>query len=79
MTTSGSGSARGGQPNRALHTHSGRGWQAVLEVGAGTGGVYLLRWYWWRINAWSEISAMATALVMTVLLRLAAPFSGTRL
>jgi SSS family solute:Na+ symporter len=53
------------------------GWQAVLEVGAGTGGVYLLRWYWWRINAWSEISAMATALVMTVLLRWAAPFSGT--
>jgi SSS family solute:Na+ symporter len=53
------------------------GWQAVLEVGAGTGGVYLLRWYWWRINAWSEISAMATALVMTVSLRWAAPFSGT--
>jgi Na+/proline symporter len=53
------------------------GWQAVLEVGAGTGAVYLLRWYWWRINAWSEISAMATALVMTVLLHWAAPFSGT--
>jgi solute:Na+ symporter, SSS family len=53
------------------------GWQAVLEVGAGTGAVYLLRWYWWRINAWSEISAMATALVMTVLLRWAAPFSGS--
>jgi Na+/proline symporter len=53
------------------------GWQAVLEVGAGTGGVYLLRWYWWRINAWSEISAMATALVMTVSLRWIAPFSGT--
>ena len=41
------------------------GWEFVLEVGAGTGGVYLLRWYWWRINAWSEISAMATALVST--------------
>jgi hypothetical protein len=53
------------------------GWQAVLEVGAGTGAVYLLRWYWWRINAWSEISAMATALVMTVLLRVASPFSGS--
>ncbi|HUJ96579.1 MAG TPA: sodium:solute symporter family protein [Terriglobales bacterium] len=53
------------------------GWQAVLEVGAGTGGVYLLRWYWWRINAWSEISAMATALAMTILLHWAAPFSGT--
>jgi SSS family solute:Na+ symporter len=52
------------------------GWQVVLEVGAGTGGVYLLRWYWWRINAWSEISAMATALVMTISLRWATPFSG---
>jgi solute:Na+ symporter, SSS family len=41
------------------------GWQAVLEVGAGTGSVYLLRWYWWRINAWSEISSMITALVLT--------------
>ena len=46
----------------------GQGWEVVLEVGAGTGGVYLLRWYWWRINAWSEISAMATALVMTLAL-----------
>jgi Na+/proline symporter len=46
----------------------GQGWEAVLEVGAGTGGVYLLRWYWWRINAWSEISAMATALAMTLVL-----------
>ncbi len=53
------------------------GWQVVLEVGAGTGGVYLLRWYWWRINAWSEISAMATALVVTVWLRWTLPFSGT--
>src|SRR3954451_9599164 len=53
------------------------GWQAVLEVGAGTGGVYLLRWYWWRINAWSEISAMATALIMTVSLRVMEPFSGS--
>src|SRR3954470_13106047 len=53
------------------------GWQAVLEVGAGTGGVYLLRWYWWRINAWSEISAMATALVMTISLCVMEPFSGS--
>ncbi len=53
------------------------GWQVVLEVGAGTGGVYLLRWYWWRINAWSEISAMATALAVTVWLRWTVPFSGT--
>jgi len=52
------------------------GWEFVLEVGAGTGGVYLLRWYWWRINAWSEISAMATALVSSITLRLWAPFTG---
>jgi len=44
------------------------GWEAVLEIGAGTGGVYLLRWYWWRINAWSEISAMAASLAVTLAL-----------
>jgi Na+/proline symporter len=53
------------------------GWEFVLEAGAGTGGVYLLRWYWWRINAWSEICAMATALVTTFAIRYIAPFSGT--
>ncbi|MGB8493942.1 MAG: sodium:solute symporter family protein [Candidatus Acidiferrum sp.] len=45
------------------------GWKIVLQLGAGTGGVYLLRWYWWRVNAWSEISAMAAALVTTLLMR----------
>jgi Na+/proline symporter len=54
-----------------------QGWEVVLEVGAGTGGVYLLRWYWWRINAWSEISAMATALVMTLVLHRWAVFRGS--
>jgi len=52
------------------------GWKFVLEVGAGTGAVYLLRWYWWRINAWSEIAAMSTALLVSVGLRWAQPFSG---
>jgi solute:Na+ symporter, SSS family len=33
----------------------------LLGVGAGTGLVYLLRWFWWRVNAWSEISAMVAA------------------
>jgi len=53
------------------------GWEALLEVGAGTGSVYLLRWYWWRVNAWSEIAAMSTALVASVAMRLAAPFHGS--
>ncbi|MDA1082051.1 MAG: Na+:solute symporter [Gemmatimonadetes bacterium] len=34
------------------------GFQLLLSVGAGTGLLYLLRWFWWRVNAWSEISAM---------------------
>jgi SSS family solute:Na+ symporter len=46
------------------------GWQVVLQIGAGTGTVYILRWYWWRINAWSEISAMLTALILTIALNL---------
>src|SRR6202047_1054657 len=54
-----------------------QGWEVVLEVGAGTGGVYLLRWYWWRINAWSEISAMATALAMTLMLHQWHIFGGS--
>jgi len=44
------------------------GWLVVLEIGAGTGAVYLLRWYWWRINAWSEIAAMTSSLAVTLLL-----------
>jgi len=52
------------------------GWQWVLELSAGTGAVYLLRWYWWRINAWSEITAMVVALVTSLLLRLADPFKA---
>jgi len=52
------------------------GWQVVMEVGAGTGAVYLLRWYWWRINAWSEISAMACSLAVTVTLNRLHPFLG---
>lgn len=33
-------------------------WTFIIECGAGLGLVLILRWYWWRVNAWSEISAM---------------------
>ncbi len=46
-------------------------WELLLTLGAGTGLVYILRWYWWRINAWSEVSAMAAALVTSLGLRMA--------
>jgi solute:Na+ symporter, SSS family len=39
------------------------GWEAILSIGAGTGLVYMLRWFWWRINAWSEIAAMSAAAI----------------
>lgn len=38
----------------------------LLQIGAGTGLVFLLRWFWWRINAWSEISAMVISFVVAV-------------
>jgi len=38
--------------------------ELLMSVGAGTGLLYLLRWYWWRINAWSEISAMAVSFLV---------------
>ncbi len=36
----------------------------LLSIGAGTGLLYQLRWFWWRINAWSEIAAMASSFVL---------------
>jgi solute:Na+ symporter, SSS family len=38
----------------------------ILSVGAGTGLIYLLRWFWWRVNAWSEIAAMASSFLVAV-------------
>jgi SSS family solute:Na+ symporter len=44
-----------------------KAWELLLALGAGTGLVLILRWYWWRINAWSEISAMVTSFVVSLL------------
>jgi Na+/proline symporter len=51
---------------RFLETVEG-GWRILLGIGAGTGLVLILRWYWWRINAWSELVAMAASLVVSLL------------
>jgi Na+/proline symporter len=59
-----------------MHTVAG-GWDMVVNIGAGTGAVYLLRWYWWRINAWSEISSMATAAVVSIVLKFRSPFADS--
>jgi Na+/proline symporter len=44
-----------------------KAWELLLALGAGTGLVLILRWYWWRINAWSEISAMLASLAVSLL------------
>jgi Na+/proline symporter len=49
----------------ALDTASAT-FQLLLSVGAGTGLLYLLRWFWWRINAWSEIAAMVSSFAVAV-------------
>ncbi len=44
-------------------------WEFVLESGAGIGLVLILRWYWWRVNAWSEVAAMVAPALGFVYLR----------
>jgi SSS family solute:Na+ symporter len=44
-----------------LLSTAGEAFHLLLSIGAGTGLIYLLRWFWWRINAWSEIAAMAAS------------------
>jgi SSS family solute:Na+ symporter len=38
--------------------------ELLLSVGAGTGLLYLMRWFWWRVNAWAEVTAMAVSFVL---------------
>jgi SSS family solute:Na+ symporter len=42
--------------------------QILLQIGAGTGLIFLLRWYWWRINAWGEIAAMVLSFLIAAYL-----------
>ncbi len=43
-------------------------WLLLSAMNAGIGVVYIVRWYWWRVNAWSEISAIASILVVVTLI-----------
>jgi solute:Na+ symporter, SSS family len=45
-----------------------QGWKVLIGLGAGTGLVFILRWYWWRVNAWSEISAMSASFITSMVL-----------
>jgi SSS family solute:Na+ symporter len=51
-------------------------WKYMAKMSSGVGLVLILRWFWWRINAWSEISALLTSLVLTNVLPLLAKVDG---
>src|SRR5262249_13410466 len=40
--------------------------EVLISIGAGTGLLYMLRWYWWRINAWCEVIAMISSFAISV-------------
>jgi solute:Na+ symporter, SSS family len=44
-------------------------WKFLIAVGAGTGSVLLLRWFWWRLNAWSEVAAMGASFLVSMTLQ----------
>ena len=48
--------------------HAMQAFQILLQIGAGTGLIFLLRWFWWRINAWGEIAAMLLSFLIAVYL-----------
>ena len=50
--------------------HAMQAFQILLQIGAGTGLIFLLRWFWWRINAWSEIAAMLVSFLLALYLHL---------
>ncbi len=58
----------------ALHLKSALDtFQILLQVGAGTGLLFILRWFWWRINAFSEIAALVASFFFAVLFKVVDP------
>lgn len=49
-----------------LLTNALQGFDIILQVGAGTGLIFILRWFWWRINAYSEMAAMAISFLVAI-------------
>lgn len=53
-----------------LLTNATQIFDIIIMFGAGTGLIFILRWFWWRINAWSEISAMFFSGIVSILFNL---------
>lgn len=54
-------------------TNALQAFNILLQVGAGTGLIFILRWFWWRINAWTEISGMAISFTVAIFFEIINP------
>lgn len=52
------------------------GFEIILQIGAGTGLIYILRWFWWRINAYTEIAGMTVSIIVAVFFKFIYPLIG---
>src|SRR5690606_37782615 len=50
-------------------TNAIQAFQIMLQIGAGTGLLFILRWFWWRINPWSELTAMVASFIVALVLQ----------
>jgi Na+/proline symporter len=54
----------------AMHIDSiSKAWEFLLPMGAGVGLVLILRWFWWRINAWSEIAGLSSSVIINLIIQ----------
>ncbi|MFT6211512.1 MAG: Na+/proline symporter [Bacteroidia bacterium] len=54
-------------------TNALQAFNILMQIGAGTGLIFILRWFWWRINAWTEISGMVISFIVAIVLEIVAP------
>jgi Na+/proline symporter len=54
-------------------TNALQAFNILMQIGAGTGAIFILRWFWWRINAWTEISGMVISFLVAIVLEIIAP------
>lgn len=57
-------------------SHALEAFSILLQVGAGTGLIFILRWFWWRINAMAELAAMAISFLVALYFHLLHPLTG---
>jgi Na+/proline symporter len=57
-------------------SHALATFELLLQIGAGTGAIFLLRWFWWRVSAWAEMAAMASSFLGAVVFQVLWPAMG---